>query len=616
MPLKYYSYIFKWFKREKFLSKTVSKMVLRVAVIDRDICNPSKCQKECYRFCPPVKMGIPAVEFKESEPFIKEELCIGCGICVKKCPFKAIQIVNLPQELELDLVHQYDINGFRLFRLPTPLKDQVLGIVGRNGTGKSTAIKILAGKLIPNFGDYTREGDKDKVLEKFASTQLYYYFRDLYNERIKISYKPQEVYLTPKVVKGKVKDILKNLDEKNEYDTVVDALSLEDAVNKEVKELSGGEIQRFVIAAASLKDADVYLFDEPSSFNDVFQRMKVAKYLRSLAKKKYVIVVDHDLAFLDYISDAVSVVYGDPGAYGIFTRPESVRTGINIFLDGYIPGDNIRFREKRITFSTILPSHKVEGFPILKYTVLRKRFPGFELIVDDGELMMGEVIGIVGPNAIGKTTFFRMLVNEIEIDEGEILVGPEKIAYKPQYITPEYDGNVEKFLLDAAGPKAVSEFAKNSLLKPLNIYHLLERRVSDLSGGELQKVYIAATLLKDADLYLLDEPSAFIDVEDRLELAEAINRFIKLNGKPAAVIDHDIIVIDAISDRMIVFYGEPSVKGYATKPLDKREAMNTFLKNVGITLRRDRHSGRPRINKPDSRLDREQREIGEYYYSK
>jgi len=589
-------------------------MPLRVAVIDRDLCNPSKCQRECYRFCPPVRMDIPAIEFREGIPYINEELCIGCGICVKKCPFKAIEIVNLPKELETDIVHQYDVNGFRLFRLPIPLKDQVLGIVGRNGTGKSTAIKILAGNIIPNFGDYNKEGDKDRVLEEFSGTQLYYYFKDLYDDRLSIAYKPQEIYLTPRVVRGRVKDILKRIDERGVYDEVIYELSLEDTLDKEVKELSGGEIQRLVIAAASIKDADVYLFDEPSSYNDVFQRMRVARYIRRLSRKKYVIVVDHDLAFLDYISDVVSVVYGDPGVYGIFTRPESVRTGINIFLDGYIPSDNIRFRAKRIVFRTVTPSHKVESYPILKYSRLRKRYPGFELSIEAGEFNMGEVVGVVGPNAIGKTTFFKMLINEIDADDGEILVGPENIAYKPQYLSPNYDGTIEDFLTDMAGSKALSEFAKNSLLKPLNIYHILERNIKDLSGGELQKVYIAATLLKDADLYLLDEPSAFIDIEDRLELADAINRFIKLNGKPAAVIDHDIIVIDAISDRIMVFYGEPSKRGYATNPLDKRLAMNKFLNEVGITLRRDRHSGRPRINKPDSRLDREQREIGEYYY--
>ncbi len=590
-------------------------MVLRVAVIDRDVCNPDKCNHECQRFCPPVKMGIMAVEFKEGIPYINEPLCIGCGICVNKCPFKAITIVNLPQELEEEMVHRYDVNGFRLFRLPTPIKNQVLGIIGRNGTGKSTAIKILAGKIIPNLGDYIEGGDKDKVLEYFSGTQLYYYFKDLYNERIRVSYKPQEVYLTPKVVKGLVRDILRKVDETGEMDYIVEKLNLGRSLDKEVKQLSGGEIQRFVVAASLLKDADVYLIDEPSSFNDIFERMALAKLISQYSRSnKYVILVDHDLAFLDYVSDQISVVYGDPGTYGIFTRNESVRTGINIFLDGYIPGDNIRFREKKIVFERPRPSHRKEEYPVLKYTGIEKSLDGFTLRVEDGEIYNGEVIGIVGPNSIGKTTFFRILVGELKPDNGEIIVGPSRIAYKPQYITPDYEGTVQDFLLEKAGSRALSGQAVDGLLKPLNLYKLLERRVKDLSGGELQKLYVSATLLMEADMYLLDEPSAFIDVEDRLTLANAINRFIKLNGKPAAIIDHDLIVIDAVSDRVIVFKGRPSVEGYALKPLNKVDAMNIFLREIGITLRRDRHSGRPRINKLDSRLDRYQKEIGEYYF--
>ncbi len=587
---------------------------LRVAVIDRELCNPDRCTHECQRFCPPVRMGIPCIEFVEGEPIINEELCIGCGICVKKCPFEAITIVNLPKELSTQLIHQYGVNEFRLFRLPTPTKDGVLGIIGRNGTGKSTAIKILAGKLIPNLGDYTSKPDPDKVIEFFRGEKLYYYFKDLYEGNIKVAYKPQEVYLIPKAVKGKVKDLIEKAYEYGDKDYTIDILHLKNSLNKDIKELSGGELQRLAIAAASLKKADVYLFDEPSSYNDIFERMAVAKYINKLSRDKYVIIVDHDLAFLDYISNYVSVVYGEPGAYGIFTRPESVRTGINIFLDGYIPSDNMRFRESPIKFSTVAPKHSPEAYPAMKYTKLKKYFKGFSLEIDEGEIMQGEVIGIVGPNAIGKTTFIRMLVGEIEPDEGEIIISPEKMAYKPQYLSTDYDGTVEDFLTDKAGKNATSRWAINSLLKPLNIYNLLEREVRNLSGGELQKVYIAATLLQNADIYLLDEPSAFIDVEDRLEVATAINRFIKLNKKPAAVIDHDLILIDAVSDRIIVFDGEPSKKGYGGKPQNKREGMNKFLSQVNITLRRDKHSGRPRINKPNSRLDREQKERGEYYY--
>lgn len=588
--------------------------MIRIAVIDRDLCKPDKCGHECFRFCPMVKMDIPAVEFREGNPYITEELCTGCGICIKKCPFSAISIVNLPDTLEEELIHQYGVNGFRLFRLPIPMKGLVLGIIGRNGTGKSTAIKILANKIIPNLGELNEES-VDKVLEYFRGHQLYNYLKDLYEGHLRVTYKPQEVYLLPKVIKGRVGKILKKLDERGIYDDIINKLDLSNTINKEIKELSGGEMQRVAIAAASLKDADVYLFDEPSSYNDVYQRIKVAKFIRELSKKdKYVIVVDHDLAFLDYLSDYINVVYGDPGVFGIFTRPESVRTGINIFLDGYIPADNVRFRENPITFTTSVKAHKVEEIPAIKYTHIAKEFPGFKLIIDEGEIYFGEVVGIIGPNAIGKTTFMRILVGELTPESGEILIKPENISYKPQYISPDYEGTVEEFLLDKAGSVVKTTFAKDALLKPLNLITLLDREVKKLSGGELQKVFIAATLLRDADLYLLDEPSAFIDIEDRLEVALAINRFIKLNGKPALVIDHDLIIIDAISDRIMVFGGYPGIEGHGSKPLPKRDAMNKFLSNVSITMRRDKHSGRPRINKPGSRLDREQRERKEYYY--
>lgn len=86
--------------------------------------------------------------------WISEELCIGCGICVKKCPFSAISIINLPKNLESQTTHRYGPNSFKLHRLPMPRPGQVLGLVGTNGIGKSTALQILAAKLKPNLGRY------------------------------------------------------------------------------------------------------------------------------------------------------------------------------------------------------------------------------------------------------------------------------------------------------------------------------------------------------------------------------------------------------------------------------------------------------------------------------
>ncbi|MFQ5710967.1 MAG: ribosome biogenesis/translation initiation ATPase RLI [Candidatus Geothermarchaeales archaeon] len=589
---------------------------MRIAVVDRDVCNPEKCQRECYRFCPGVRMGERTIEFDgDGYPVINEVLCTGSGICVKKCPFKAIKIINLPDQLSEDLIHQYKPNGFRLFRLPNVSNGTITGIVGKNGTGKTTALKILFGSMKPNFGG-EREATEEEVLEYFRGTSLHNYFKGLYDGQIKVALKPQAVYLIPNIAKGRVGELLRETDERDVLEEVVEDLSLKETLDKEVRDLSGGELQRVAIAAASLKDSSVYLFDEPSSFNDVYQRMAVAKYIRKLASDgRAVLVVEHDIAILDYMSDAISVVYGEPGAYGIFTRPEGVRVGINIFLDGYIPRDNIRFRGHSIEFEKKSPlSPPPKQTIIIENTELVKKWQEFELRAEPGEIYKGEVLGILGANATGKTTLVRMLSREVKPDSGELMVEVEGLSHKPQYIQTDFEGTVEQFLLDRVGPKALSGQAQSLLIKPLNMTKLFERKVSDLSGGELQKLQIMACLLDEADVYLLDEPSAFIDVEDRLTIASAINRFIKSQDKTGIVVDHDLILVDLVADRITVFDGEPGVKGYASPPMGKRDAFNRFLKSVGVTVRRDPRNGRPRINKPDSRLDRGQRSRGEYFY--
>jgi len=143
---------------------------------------------------------------------------------------------------------------------------------------------------------------------------------------------------------------------------------------------------------------------------------------------------------------------------------------------------------------------------------------------------------------------------------------------------------------------------------------LLEKQVQELSGGELQRLSLAVNLSQDAEIYLFDEPTAFLDVEQRLRAAKAIRRITEGRNAAAIIIDHDIVFIDYISSRAMVFSGQPGVAGHATSPMDLRSAMNRFLSDVGITFRRDKETKRPRVNKQNSYLDREQKEKGEYYY--
>lgn len=584
----------------------------RIAILDQDSCQPKRCSLECHRYCPGVRTGDDTVVIDErtGRPTISEELCTGCGICVHKCPFRAISIINLPQELEGRCIHRYGPNMFALYELPIPRAGKVTGLVGQNGTGKTTALEILAGTLRPNLG--SREAAPPKVLnEFFKGSELQAYFARI--GRVKTAYKPQAIDGLPKVVRGEVGALLAKADERGASGELSEALGLNEVLDRNIKLLSGGELQRLAIAATAAREADIYYLDEPSSHLDVYQRLNAARVIRGLAEAgKAVLVVEHDLAMLDYMCDYVHVLYGKPRAYGVVSSPRGVRVGINVFLDGYLREENVRFRRESIRFEVRPPSKaRVAGQAMFSYPKLKKRFKGFELEVTPGSVYVGEVVGVVGPNAIGKTTFVRMLAGELKPTVGR-LGFKLAVAHKSQYLKIEFDGTVEAWLRELIG-----EFGPSfdpEILQPLEVRPLLERRLEELSGGELQRVAIAACLGQPADVYLIDEPSAYLDVEQRLSAARVIRRVIERREAAAFVVDHDMLSVDFVSDRLLVFTGEPSQVGKTRGPLGMREGMNMFLREVGVTFRRDPQTGRPRANKPGSGLDREQKERGEYFY--
>lgn len=583
----------------------------RIAVLDRDGCQPKRCSLECVRYCPGVRTGDETIIIEEQtgQPIISEELCSGCGICTHKCPFRAISIINLPEQLEGRCIHRYGQNGFALYMLPIPRAGKVTGLVGQNGIGKTTALNILAGKLKPNLG---QEGGPDSraISEFFKGSELQAYFARI--EDIKAAYKPQSVDLLPSAVKGSVKELLKRADERGVACELISDLGLKEVQDRKIEHLSGGELQRLAIAAAAAREADMHYFDEPSSHLDVYQRLEAAKVIRGLAgADKAVIVAEHDLALLDYMCDYVHVLYGEPRAYGVVSDPRGVRVGINIFLDGFLREENIRFRKESIRFEVRPPVKARAGVAAFSYQKFTKRFKGFELKVEPGSVCAGEVVGVVGPNATGKTTFVKLLAGELKPTSGSLGLNLN-IAHKPQYPQREFDGAVEAWLL-----KSLGEFDRNfelEIMEPLELKPLMERRLNELSGGELQRVAIAACLGQAVDLYLLDEPSAYLDVEQRLSVAKLIRRIIEKREAVALVVDHDLLAVDFISDRLLVFTGEPGRSGQIHGPLNMRGGMNMFLREVGVTFRRDPQTGRPRANKPESRMDREQKGKGEYFY--
>jgi ATP-binding cassette subfamily E protein 1 len=591
----------------------------RVAVLDEELCQPKKCGLECIIYCPVNKTGGECIVQRpeDNKAVISEDLCTGCGICIKKCPFDAIVIVNLARELSEDKIHQYGINSFRFYRLPTPKKGSVVGLVGRNGMGKSTVVNVLSGSLKPNLGKYDSEASWDDVLKYFQGTELKSHFEKIAAGTMRASIKPQLVYLIPKAFKGTPKELLKKYDERKVTDQLVPQLGLENILDRDIAQLSGGELQRLAVAVAAAKDAEYYFFDEPSSYNDVYQRLAVAKVMKELAEAgKSVMVVEHDMTLLDYLSDYVHILYGEPGAYGIVSSLQSTKVGINNFLEGFLPAENVRFRDKAFKFDVASSIDDIiADVPVASYSDLKKSFPSFSLSISAGQVRRGEVVGVVGANALGKTTFMRMLAGVDKPDSGSIDIGA-KISYKPQYLNQEYEGDVRSLLYTAYQNAIEGSSVEDQIIIPMGVKKLYEKNVKTLSGGELQKVAVTAALLREADIYALDEPSAFLDAEDRIAVAKFLQRFVRAQGRSAIIIEHDMQLIDLVADTLVIFEGEPGRQGLATAPMRKEEGMNRFLKALSITYRRDETTGRPRVNKESGRLDREQKQAGNYYYVK
>ncbi|MBT3398248.1 ribosome biogenesis/translation initiation ATPase RLI [archaeon] len=598
---------------------------MKLAVIHKEKCKPAACGRECKKYCPvekkeldscvtigvaassiPSKMGT-GVPSSSGKAKIDEHTCVGCAICVKRCPFGAIDIINLPAVSESDLIFRYGENGFALYGLPTPKKGSVLGLLGRNGIGKSTAVKILAGTDKINLGK--EEASDEDIKKFFKGNELLRYFENL--DKKKISYKPQN--LSSLSVGIKVRDLLKKRGSEKEINELAKKLGVTQVLDNKMNKLSGGELQRVAIIAAALGEADIYFFDEPLAFLDIGERLRVSDFISEIAKTgKTVVVVEHDLLILDYLSEYLNIFFGGQGAFGTVSGVKASKNGVNAYLNGFLREENLRIRDKPLNFN-FTKNPPMSGAKIAEWPDFKMEFgptgddpagpSGFKLDVKGGEIHQNHVIGVLGKNGTGKTTFVRALAGELKTSEGKLDLKLD-VSYKPQYLFTDSEEVVRDIMFkEKIGKKMASVF---------NLGVLAAKKVKELSGGELQRFSIARCLAKDADVYLIDEPSAYLDVEERISVAKAIKEMMVEKEKTAFVVDHDLLLVSYLADSIVNFGGESGVKGEASEIRGFEEGISELLKSLDITLRKDKESGRPRINKLGSVLDREQKGKGKW----
>ena len=575
------------------------------------------CGYACLKYCPLVNKGqknVITIRKGTGKPIINNRTCLiakkgTCGVCINKCFPRALSVTNLPAvETAGLLVHCYDENGFRFFGVPQIHQGKVVGLLGVNGIGKSTLLNILAGQQ-PNGGNYK---DSNKGFQYFLSqlkiSSFRQYLTDLENKSLRVALKPQIFsHLTEETLP--VSEILSNNQQNGSFslNEVAELMELAPIMDRLPSEMSGGELQRLAIGLVLLQDVDIYLIDEPCTFLDFRQRIKMAKIFHQLAAAgKTVFIAEHDIAILDFQSDLMYLFYGDPHKFGVISRlAYSTKKGINNFLIGRLKEENVRIRGKRIIFTRVVKERDWSGRQGVDYPTFQKQLNSFSLSVETGKIHFGEILCILGENGLGKTTFARHLTQTLEAVQ---------VSFKPQFLHRKFAGTVREFLTSYTKTFIDSSAFRLHILKPFSISHLLDKPIRELSGGELQRCFLAGCLGKKAGLYIIDEGSAFLDVEERLKATRVIRHIVSKNRAACIAIEHDIQIADALADRIMLFEGIPGRKGQTVGPLSKKAGLNRFLKRIDVTFRRDAETGRARLNKLGSRLDRDQRKNDAYYH--
>ena len=528
-----------------------------------------------------------------------------------------------------------------------------IGLIGVNGTGKSTLLKIIAGAEIPDDGTITKA---NKVRIEYLPQNPYYdedatVLEQVFKgtcEEMKIIGDYQDIL--DKINKSydeKLNEKLLNLQEKmdalNLWDlessakTVLTKLGIKD-FNQKVKELSGGQRKRVSLASALITPCELLILDEPTNHLDNDTIDWLESYLNSF--KGSILMITHDRYFLDRVTNRIleldkGVLYSYEGNYSVFLEKKMNRLQLAESMEAKRQnllkkelawvrrGAKARTTKQKARLqrfdelsnkNDFTPEDKLEisvgssrlGKKIIEIEHLTKSFDGKTFIDDlDYTLARTDRIGIVGKNGLGKSTLIRLLNGEIKPDSGTISIGEtvkigcfnqDTSKMHPEMRAIDYIKEESDYITTADGHKiTASQMCEKFLFNGTLQY----THIKNLSGGEKRRLQLLRVLMMAPNVLLLDEPTNDLDIDTLSRLEDYLDDF---NGVLICV-SHDRYFLDRVCNKIFAYEGRGKINIYTgnySDYLDYREQENIEFEEFEDKVKEEKPKA-PKKEKPKAK---------------
>lgn len=504
-----------------------------------------------------------------------------------------------------------------------------IGLIGINGTGKSTLLKVIAGvenyddgkitkvsKLTIEYLSQTGNFDDDaKVIEQIfkGNSPIMKLLREYENTIEKLENDPEDSGLQKKLLELNEKmDAANAWEIESQAKTVLTKLGIKNFADK-VGTLSGGQRKRIALAGALISPCDLLILDEPTNHMDNETVKWLEEYLNN--RKGALIMITHDRYFLDRVTNRMlelnnGKMYSYVGNYSTFLEAKAEREAFNEASE--MKRQNLLRRElawirrgakarstkqkARIDRFNELSSQEIDtknekveisvgssrlGKKVINLENISKSYEGKKLIDDFSFIFKKEDrVGIIGSNGIGKSTLLNIITDKIKPDRGTVDTGE---TVKIGYFSQEYN-NIDESMKAIEYIREGAEFIKTEDGTPISASKMMERflfipelqwtQISRLSGGEKRRLHLLRVLMEAPNVLILDEPTNDLDIETLNVLEEYIELF---NGTVITV-SHDRYFLDKVVNEIISFEGNATIEKFTGNYSEYMEFVESKIK--------------------------------------